>query len=89
MCLHVFLTLTEQLKSWHQSPFGIQTTQRFVTELGSVERLCFLLSKLNNNRTAELSRSSGKIQPAVLIKGRHKQLTLRPASCYLACQTPD
>lgn len=42
-----------------------------------------------NSRAAELSRSSGKIQAEVLIKGWHKQLTLQP--CQLppgSCQTP-
>lgn len=71
------------------SQFGIKTTARFLTKPGLVEWFSFLLPELINNRTAELSRSSGKIQPAVLIKGRHKQLTLHPANCYQACQTPD
>lgn len=71
------------------SQFGIKTTQLFRTNPGLVERFCFLLPELINNRTAELSRSSGKIQPVVLIKGRHKQLTLHPANCYQTCQNPD
>lgn len=75
-------------KSQQQSVSGI--TAAFSNKAGLVlERFCFLLPEPINNRTAELSRGSGKIQPAVLIKGRHKQLTLRPASCRQACQRPD
>lgn len=73
----------------YQRLFGFGTAAHFLTGPGLAEGFRFLPPGLINNRTAEPLWSSGKIQPAVLIKGRHKQLTLCPANSRQACQTPD
>lgn len=45
--------------------------------------------RLSGSTPEQQSWSSGKIQPEVFMKGRHKRLTFQPANCDRACQTPD
>lgn len=69
-------------QSWHQSA-GMETSVRFLTKPGLVEWFRFLLPEMINNRTAELSRSSGKIQPAVFNKRLTQTADASP------CQLPS